>query len=221
VPKYKKINESNKYWAFIPIWPIWVWVFYQIEKLKKGSLIILSVAGINIGIQMVLPFPYGFGFALVATPWFPYYYIKKWTQEWNQQFILRKNSPSEILSKSYQVSQSTFTSTIDIEMRHSSGSFNSTWRTGGLHDISDSDNYGNYYFSLNQNPVNPEISKIFENSLPLEGFSKSEKGSEIRYDISGKRATDEEARMLFNKVIQFFENKIRASGFTIQISFSD
>ena len=221
MPKYKKINESNKYWAFIPIWPIWVWVFYQIEKLKKGSLIILSVAGINIGIQMVLPFPYGFGFALVATPWFPYYYIKKWTQEWNQQFILRKNSPSEILSKTYQVSQSSFISTIVIKMVHSTGNSHSTWRTGGLHDINDSSSYGFYDVSLNQNPVNSEISKIFENSLPLEGYHKLENEGEERYVLTGPRATDEEAHLFFNKIIQFFENKLQTSGFTVQISFSE
>lgn len=82
--------SNNKYWAFIPIWPIWAWAFFRIEKLRLGSLIIVGISAINIGIHYVIPFPYGLIIILVGTPWVAFYFLRKWTIDWNAQFPLDK-----------------------------------------------------------------------------------------------------------------------------------
>jgi hypothetical protein len=82
--------SNNKYWAFIPIWPIWAWAFFRIEKLRLGSLIIVGISAINIGINYVIPFPYGLIIILVGTPWVAFYFLRKWTIDWNAQFPLDK-----------------------------------------------------------------------------------------------------------------------------------
>jgi len=82
--------SNNKYWAFIPIWPIWALAFFRIEKLMLGSLIIVGLSAINIGINYVIPFPYGLIIVLVGTPWVAFYFLRKWTIDWNAQFPLDK-----------------------------------------------------------------------------------------------------------------------------------
>jgi hypothetical protein len=90
LPKNAFAASNNKYWAFIPIWPIWAWAFFRIEKLRLGSLIIVGISAINIGINYVIPFPYGLIIILVGTPWVAFYFLRKWTIDWNAQFPLDK-----------------------------------------------------------------------------------------------------------------------------------
>jgi hypothetical protein len=78
-----QVGSSEKYTVFIPIWPLWAFVFYRIEKLRLGILIIIAVTLINLGFNYGVPFPYGIGLALILTPWFPFFILKKWTKDWN------------------------------------------------------------------------------------------------------------------------------------------
>ena len=78
-----QVSSSEKYTVFIPIWPLWAFVFYRIEKLRLGILIITAVTLINLGFNYVVPFPYGIGLALILSPWFPFFILKKWTKDWN------------------------------------------------------------------------------------------------------------------------------------------
>ena len=78
-----QVSSNEKYTVFIPIWPLWAFVFYRIEKLRLGILIIIAVTFINLGLNYVVPFPYGIGLALVLTPWFPFFILRKWSKEWN------------------------------------------------------------------------------------------------------------------------------------------
>ena len=57
--------------------------FYRINQFKKGGLIELGLGGLSIGINMLLPWPYGLVVILVITIVIPVYYVRKWTEEFN------------------------------------------------------------------------------------------------------------------------------------------
>ncbi len=65
---------------------IWVIAFYRIEKLRMGILLLLGAVGISIATQMILPYPHGFGLALIGTILLPIYFIRQWSIEWNAKF---------------------------------------------------------------------------------------------------------------------------------------
>ena len=71
--------------AFMFIPYAWVIAFYRIEKLRMGILLLLAALGISTTMQMILPFPYGFFFALFGTIALPIYFIRHWSIEWNEK----------------------------------------------------------------------------------------------------------------------------------------
>jgi len=73
---------------------IWLFAFYRIEKLMMGILILLVGFGISIVSQLILPFPYGFGLALIVTIPLSIYFIRKWSKDWN---IKIQKSSSQII----------------------------------------------------------------------------------------------------------------------------
>ena len=72
--------------AFMFIPYAWIIAFYRIEKLRMGLLLLLGAVGISVVIQMILPFPYGFGLALAGSIALPIYFIREWSIEWNKKF---------------------------------------------------------------------------------------------------------------------------------------
>ncbi len=64
---------------------VWIYAFYRIEKLRMGIVLALVATGISLGPQMVFPFPYGLGTALIITIVLPIYFIRKWSREWNKK----------------------------------------------------------------------------------------------------------------------------------------
>jgi len=69
---------------FIPY--VWIYAFYRIEKLLFGIVIALVSLAITTGIQMVLPFPFGFILAFFTSFFLPIYFIVNWSREWNAKF---------------------------------------------------------------------------------------------------------------------------------------
>ena len=65
---------------------IWIFAFYRIQKLRMGLVLLLITVGVTTAFQMILPFPYGLGSALVISIGIPIYFIRKWSREWNKKF---------------------------------------------------------------------------------------------------------------------------------------
>ena len=72
--------------AFVPLWIFSAWSYYSIMKLRKGLLAIAGAWGISIGLQIVFPFPWGLGIALGVAPLPIFFTLKKWGNEWNENF---------------------------------------------------------------------------------------------------------------------------------------
>jgi len=87
---------------FLPY--VWIFAFYRIEKLRMGVLLLLGAAGISLVPQIILPYPYGFGIALIATILLPIYFIRTWSREWNAKLKTtvseKKESPEYVTGKS-------------------------------------------------------------------------------------------------------------------------
>ena len=66
------------------------YAYYRIEKLRMGLVIIGISLAISIGIQTVVPFPFGIGLAVIPSIIIPIYYMRKWTREWNAKFSTRE-----------------------------------------------------------------------------------------------------------------------------------
>ena len=130
----------------------------------------------------------------------------------------KKGKSRILLSKTFELTKSSVTSKVEINVFYSIGRVHATGVSGGLHDFDDSNRFGHYYFSIIQKkPIDPEILTIFEDSLPLEGWKKvkAEQKSENKYILSGPWATDEESSLFFRRINIFFENKLQKNGFTI------
>lgn len=81
--------------AFMFMPYVWIIAFYKIEKLRMGILLLLGAIGISIPLQMILPFPYGFGLTLIGAITLPIYFIREWSIEWNNKFISSSESRNE------------------------------------------------------------------------------------------------------------------------------
>ena len=66
---------------FIPF--VWIYAFYRIEKLGLGVVLVVVTLLTSIGVQMVLPFPYGLITAYAVSIGIPISFIIKWSEEWN------------------------------------------------------------------------------------------------------------------------------------------
>jgi len=86
MPKNEPVSKSFSWILFIPIWPIWVWAFWRIQRLRYGIPVFVLVAGLNIVFQMILPYPWGLFFALFGTSWIMVLFHRRWTTEWNSKF---------------------------------------------------------------------------------------------------------------------------------------
>ena len=84
--EHKPVSKSLSWILFIPIWPIWVWAFWRIQSLRLAIPVILAAFGISILFQMILPFPYGLGFALFGNGWLLVIFHRSWTRKWNAKF---------------------------------------------------------------------------------------------------------------------------------------
>jgi len=88
VVKQQPVNVGwQTLFMFIPF--VDIWAFYRIEKLKLGLVIIIVTAGADLGLRMMLPFPYGFvgGIGmLIFSIAIQIYFIRKWSMEWNAKF---------------------------------------------------------------------------------------------------------------------------------------
>jgi len=51
-----------------------------------GIVLLLITIGVTTAFQVILPFPYGLGSALVISFGIPIYFIRKWSKEWNSKF---------------------------------------------------------------------------------------------------------------------------------------
>jgi len=85
--KNEPVSTSISWILFIPIWPIWVWALWRIQSLRRGIPVILGAFGISIVFQMILPFPYGLGLALIGNGWLLVLFHRKWAKEWNAKFL--------------------------------------------------------------------------------------------------------------------------------------
>lgn len=64
---------------------VWIWAFYRIEKLRLGIVIAIAVGVASVIVAMLHPFPYGFIGNLIISIVVPIYFIRKWSQEWNEK----------------------------------------------------------------------------------------------------------------------------------------
>ena len=69
--------------AIIPSFITQLIAFYRIKQFKKGGLIELGLIGMSIGLNMILPFPFGLIITLIIAIVIPVYYVRKWTEEFN------------------------------------------------------------------------------------------------------------------------------------------
>jgi len=70
--------------AIMPL--LWLWSFYQVEKLRFGIMLAFAITGISIASQMALPWPYWIPISYGAYFGIPIIYIKKYSIEWNSKF---------------------------------------------------------------------------------------------------------------------------------------
>jgi len=71
---------------FVPF--VDIWAFYRIEKLRMGLAIIIGTSLADVGLRMILPFPYGLGASIGMTIFsiaIQIYFIRKWSMEWNNK----------------------------------------------------------------------------------------------------------------------------------------
>lgn len=81
--------------ALIPSFITQLIAFARINKLKVGGLMILGLFGVSIGLQMVLPFPYGLISVIVISIAIPVKYVRKWTKEYNNNLNeIQENIPT-------------------------------------------------------------------------------------------------------------------------------
>ena len=66
---------------------LWIYGFYRIEKLRMGLVIIVVTFVASIGIQMLLPYPYGLGTAYIFSIVLPTAFIIRWSREWNVRVV--------------------------------------------------------------------------------------------------------------------------------------
>ena len=66
---------------------LWVYGFYRIEKLRMGLVIIVVTFVASIGIQMLLPYPYGLGTAYIFSIVLPTVFMIRWSREWNVRVV--------------------------------------------------------------------------------------------------------------------------------------
>lgn len=64
-----------------------------------GILAVINL-GVDVLIQMILPFPYGLGLAVLFGILIPIYSIVKWSREWNTQISRGKEEDKTTYSKS-------------------------------------------------------------------------------------------------------------------------
>ena len=85
MPKQEPLKNVDSWLFFIPILPLWIWLFYRIEKLRLGIAPMAGGIGVNIVLSIVLPYPLGF-VSLVVAPIIPLYFHRNWLKEWNKKF---------------------------------------------------------------------------------------------------------------------------------------
>ena len=87
--------------AFCIIPYLWIYGFYRIEKLRMGIVLVFVSLGGSIGLQMLLPFPYGLVSAVLLGIILPIGFIVNWSKEWNTRILsgMKENEPT-IPSKS-------------------------------------------------------------------------------------------------------------------------
>jgi len=76
---------------------VWFYALYRIERLRIGLVLaiicIVTSIGTSIGLQILLPFPWGLVFSMVLyITIIPMYFVIKWSKKWNEQFIKPTNS---------------------------------------------------------------------------------------------------------------------------------
>ena len=69
--------------AIIPSLITQLIAFFRIKKYKEGVLISLGILGASIGVQMVLPFPFGLIGVFVITSTVSVRFVRRWTREYN------------------------------------------------------------------------------------------------------------------------------------------
>jgi hypothetical protein len=69
--------------ALIPSFVTQIIAFYRIRKLLNGIILEVIIFFIDAIIQMSISWPFGMVFALPITIGIPFYYIRKWTIEFN------------------------------------------------------------------------------------------------------------------------------------------
>ncbi len=62
---------------------IWIFAFLRIEKFMMGLVLLAVGFAVSIGINMVLPYPWGLFGSIIFTIVLPIYYVRKWSREWN------------------------------------------------------------------------------------------------------------------------------------------
>ncbi len=86
--KQQPVNVGwQTFFMFIPF--VDIWAFYRIEKLRLGLVIIIGTSGADLGLRMMLPFPYGLSASigmLIFSIAIQIYFIRKWSMEWNAKF---------------------------------------------------------------------------------------------------------------------------------------
>jgi len=89
----KKEPVSVSWQIVLSILPyVWIYALYRIEKLLMGLVLAIICTGAAIGIQLLLPFPWGLASSWVFYIIIPIYFVIKWSKQWNEQFAQPTNS---------------------------------------------------------------------------------------------------------------------------------
>ena len=89
--------------------------FFRIKKYKEGILISLGLFAVSIGIQMILPFPYGLVFTIPIIIVIPVYHIKKWARQFNDNLnYTSKTSPTIIQDNLSEINKEQNTRSLKI-----------------------------------------------------------------------------------------------------------
>ena len=101
--------------ALIPSLITQLIAFFRIQKFKKGVLISLGAVGASIGVQMLLPFPYGIIMAFPIVMTIPTYFVRKWTRQFNDNLSYTpQETPSPIQDNFSEINNEQNTKSLKI-----------------------------------------------------------------------------------------------------------
>lgn len=84
--KNEPVSKGDSWILVIPFTPIWIWAFWRIKSLTRGAPIIIGTFFLGVGLQQVLPFPYGMGVTWLIISVIAIFFHRRWAKAYNKQF---------------------------------------------------------------------------------------------------------------------------------------